>query len=281
MERLIDNKSKLQETLVTFLRQYHIKYIRKIHHMLEDTLEPKDKHKLLKKFQKILKDVPQWSESYVEKEYNKFLKWAKNKCRISKDEYEELCNKLISCLVKIISYSYTQDCTVEGQQLFYKTLKKTARFFYESPHLIQNVGKQETRQVDEIIETTIDSFVPLKDILHFLETSKDEEDVVYPYSFTKDNDVPLHVEKQEETDSADQTPIDPLRYISSDEFYKEYYDSEDEKEQKQIKQQIVNDGEEKQINLPIYKKSLYSKKNFSNGIPFPAHNEKKENFFSD
>lgn len=287
----IKNKTELENQLFDIINTYTYKYIYRIYnkqiqeHGIQKTLYVDFQYRLIK--------IAKWSDSHIEKEYNKFLKWYKRKYDLKEKHLIYLFEKLIVLSIKAIlnkSNIYTESI-LETYKFpyfhifYYKYLKKCCRFFYENPKLINKGIPSGTKKM--MISLIYDS-LPIKEIIDIIECSKkidfdketcdnldlDEnsdktikslksEDINLQTEFNKLN---LVVNKSESEKS--------LQYISSDEYFNERFnEKEDENEVNKQHSCILSDKDNiKHINLPKYKKNPFFYRN-------KKINEINENFF--
>lgn len=320
LEEMITNKNKLQEKIVTMLSEYCYKYMKKVYSYIE-IIDQNEKAKeksnskgILKKYQTSLIKISEWSDSKVHREYNKFLKWLNKKYKYSEDEFGDIINEFIIYTIRIVINKYNIDVLqhyikipkINLQEYFYKCLKRSARYYYENPKYIKD--SKYSKEVDNIIISVLHMFIPLQDILNFIETNQDKKEQYHNYNFddtyscsTQSNNSiyikssPKHkkiiVQKEHNSNDEIENENDKqsgLHYISSEQL--DEYDENDKQSAEQKRSdkssKKENGGQkegdienEKEINVPRFKKPF---KFVNNKKPYiPRQNELDENFFSD
>lgn len=295
---LISDKKRLEKKIVDVYSEYCYKYIKKLYSYANNI---KSK---IREYQSSLVKISEWSDSKINREHNKYLKWVNKKYNYKQSELEDILNKFILYTIRIVINKYNVDLlkqfinfeSINLQEFFYKCLKRTARFYYENPKYIEN--SKFSKEIDNIILSVLHSYIPLQEILSFIEKNKDREDVLYPYDFNKFSDeskssntytiksIPkktIVIEKRDHDDK--ETDKSGLYYISSEQLDNEYYNSDKSVNSNKSKESKDNTKskhtqDEKHINVPRLKKGFKFTKNKSN-INLPKMNEMEENFFSD
>lgn len=244
---LVKTKQIRQDMLTGVLVSYCRKYIVKRFASLD--LDENGSNRVLRTFQKDLTYIAAWSDSRVDREYEKFCKWSLRKRGISERELFDTFADIISLSIQIL-VNKEIDVKLSVKDLFFKSMKRIARHYYENPSLVKSNYRDEDGALTRLVETLIHTFVPLQDVIDFIKKNEDHDSHV-SYDFnnserTEDtgDKVGLIVEKQKTSSDGP-----GLRYIGSEEIYKEYYHSEEEK-----LPVGTNASEEKQINLKISKR---------------------------
>jgi hypothetical protein len=279
---LIDKKNKIEKELTNMLSTYLYKYIKHIYGKVSDS---KSKYP---DFQRRLLSISDWSNNTIEKEYKKFLKWCYKKYKLSQTDLEYMFKDFILITVKIITKSILNlDEYPKLQNMYYKSLKKFSRFYYENPKEIKDFDSNDDH-LKSIIKHKLSTFIPIKQVVNILESieNQDKSDVSYDFDDEKktlseeyDNrskNSKLIVEKINSDGEND------LRYISSDEFNNEYYQSGDDNDanddknggNEKISHGNHEDDDIKYIHVPK------NKKKYDYNKPKPV-DEIRENFFTD
>ncbi len=262
---LAASKKNYENTLSTCLSDYTCKYIRRVNQLVDE--KPKD-------LQKALVDVASWRSEKRNKEYKKFLKWAAKNINVEEEEIQDILNKIIILSLRIMLYKYDSDVVLDNtmpllEDVVYKCMKRVCRFFYENLDLVK---KSKTEQVKEqtkkLVISSIHSFIPLEQVLQLIEDEEERIGADKSYDFEKDyldSTDRVHTKKTVKNSPAksggktglvvQKEPSDArneLHYVSSDEVYNEYYNSEEEKEHQEAKQKV--DEDVKYIKIPKIKK---------------------------
>ncbi len=249
LSELVKEKTKNQEQLCVILKAYTSKYICKVYKRIFD-----EKHrtsKTLRMFQKALREIAVWDIDKQKHEYKKFLKWCMKKYDITEIDLQTIIEKTMMFSIQILLYRYDPQLIddevryygTEPRDVLYSCMKRVARYFYENPKDIE----EKENDLHELIESSIHTFIPMKQIMNIIQETNRDEKVSKCDSYDIDNTsessvidkkTQLIVEKSEEAE-------DDLKYVSSDEVYNEYYYSEDDLEQKQS----TNTDDVKHINI--------------------------------
>lgn len=273
IQDLITTKKEYQSKLTDILKKYYLKFIEKLY------------DKSLREFQEKLYKIPSWSEEKLEKEYQKFLKFVDNKYDLSEEDVTKMLHIVYGLNIKIMT-SICTDLEISAPKLikfWYKCLKRIGKYYYEHPKVMLNESdlRKTKIQIEEIINYTLQKFLPLKEIINankkppqdtynFDNGLGDTEEDIDRYNQHTEN----HIEVNLESCSAD--TLSGLKYLSSDEFENEYYISDNEDNHKKHKEQ----SEEKHIKLPRYVFPK-NKHNYKKGKNNQVKNELDENFFDD
>lgn len=280
---LIDKKNKKERELANILSKYLYKYIKHIFNKIDDEQSSKS---LYPDFQKRLLSISMWSSNTIDKEYLKFLKWCNKKYNVKQNEMEDLFKQYINLTIQIITKTplNSYDIPSDLKNLYYKSLKKIARLYYENPKSIKE--ECDINDLKTIILNKMTSFIPMKDILDILETVENQKDSNVSYNFNENSKSEKSgisitgkeklIIKKDNTNNSISTnrKSNSLRYISSDEFQNEYYNSDDDKQNNNIDKKQEPDLENiKHIKIPKMKKLQLQ---YNTKI-----DEVKENFFTD
>ena len=157
IHHFIKSKKEYQSKLTKILKKYLIRYI------------SKSFDKSLREFQKILLKIPDWSDDKLHKEFSKFTKFTESKFDLSADDLSKILSILIGLNIKIMA-TITDDIEVKVpkfKDFWYKCLKKLAKYYYENPKvMLSDLEFEKTHHyVDEVINSVILKYIPLKDIL--------------------------------------------------------------------------------------------------------------------
>jgi hypothetical protein len=184
MEYQLVQKQNIQELLSNMLSKYTVKYIQKVYDSIQDQNSSSSHN--LKNLQLYLLDVPTWSERKLDKEYNKFLKWTSKKYNGSDFQHElEIFITLTKRLILYHQEKQNQPFKkpVSGYSVFVKTFRVISKYIYENPALIDS-SKRIFHQTQELALSTLQSFVPLSDILKLFQQTQDDIEVSYHFGDT-------------------------------------------------------------------------------------------------
>lgn len=304
----VKNKTDLENQLFNIISKYAYKYIYRIYNkQIEENGISKS---LYVDFQLKLLKIAEWSDSIIEKEYNKFLKWCKKKHNFKESNINKLLENIIILYTKALvnkSNIYIESI-LENYEFpkfnvfYYKYLKKVARFFYENPKLINDGIPSHTKKN---MISLINDNLPMKQIINIIEYSnKDKlckeskqisdiitetdsldhnvdcnESIFTNYKIKNKN---TEIKKNlivNKSDSISEHSTLSLKYVSSEDFQNEYFNEnecnlQENKLTDKFEKLSDKDGDNivKHINVPKYKKTpfFYNKKKI---------NEINENFF--
>jgi hypothetical protein len=249
ISNIVEKKDQSQDILVGIIVSYCRKYIVKRFTFIEEEV----KKNILRTFQKELKHISLWSDSKIDKEYEKFCKWAFVKRDISEEKMQSLFDSIVELsTILLVKHKITVHLSLKS--LFFKSMKRIARFYYENPNKV--MSQDIVPDLKILIQTLVHTYVPLKEVIDLIQANADYESYI-SYDFNKHGDTEesrapskdLIVEKQKESSEGP-----ALRYIGSEEIYKEYYQSEPEDV---LVDTVASD--EKHINLPVHKKNIMRK----------------------
>lgn len=286
----IKNKTALENQLFDIMSKYIYKYIYRIYN--KEIQENGILKSLYVDFQLHLIKIAKWSDSHIEKEYYKFLKWCKKKYDMKEKHIVQLFEKLIVLSIKVIlnkSNIYTESILEtyhfpKFHMFYYKYLKKCCRFFYENPKLINNGIPSSTKK---IMLSLINDSLPIKQIINIIECSNKKsciDENSYKTISELSNCENVNIQQNDNLSNITTKPNlivnkseseKSLQYMSSEEFQNEYFnDNKDESEinKKNKDDTLSNDNQIKHINVPKYKKNPF----FYNNKKI---NEINENFF--
>jgi hypothetical protein len=279
---IVKTRISIEHSVVSVLSTYVGKYVRKLFFNL-----PPSKM-LYTNFQKTLVEVAEWDDKRKLKEYKKFSRWCETKKDITAFDLEKNFHQLIVLYIQMMLHKYRdgyesvkKDYVFPSlQSLFYKTLKKAARYFYENP----KVTRDDKTIFETITRDVIEKYMPLTEVLNYISSVDETTSSVVEYNFDKSVSSEKRSRTKSHVSGADKLIIEKepscksgLRYISSDEFNNEYYQSESDKE-RELHEQVGESADEevRHIRLPKLKKP-YNKYNPT------VENEKqpRDNLFSD
>jgi hypothetical protein len=272
VQDLIETKKEYQKKLVEVLKKYFLKFMEKLF------------DKSLREFQEKLLKIPSWSDDKLDKEY------VNDKYELSEEDLTKTLHIVYGLNIKIMT-SICDELEVKAPKLvkfWYKCLKKVSKYFYEHPKVMLSESdfKKTKTQIEESINNTLQKFIPLKEIIN--SKQKEPQD---KYNFdnglgdTDESSTPKHNDSNNklEVTLESQSDSNGLKYISSEEFENEYYISDKEDKEDNVKKDNnVNKSEEKHIKLPKY--LFPNKKNYKNAKLFKTQqnkNELDEHFFDD
>ena len=254
----IETRKEYEDKLYTIIYKYQIKYIYYIFEkQYDDDKQINRLNSLYRHFQKRLLKIADWSSDKLHKEYKKFLEWSNRKYNIQEEELQQILNNIITLFVKIMINK--KNIIIEGlldsytfpkfKYFFYKCLKRISRHYYENPKSLTIDDKNEILNsiykttILELIRSVVYNMLPMKQVMTILEykdlineDESDENKIVIEYDF---NDI----NSSESSNSNPKVIIEKqlsecsLKYVSSDDFDKEYCKSESEKEIEQLDQE--------------------------------------------
>lgn len=279
----IETRKHLEDKLYSLIYKYQIKYIYYIFEKQYDDDKQLGKLKsLYPHFQKRLLKIANWEHDKLDKEYSKFIEWVNRKYNLKREDLQNILNNIITLFVKIMINK--TNIIVEGiletytfpkfKYFFYKCLKRISRYYYENPknlsidesNMISNLTSKQI--ILELIRNVVYNLLPMKQIMTILEykdlINEDKESYnkeIVEYNF---DDVLTSSESHQSTPKIiieKQLSQCSLKYVSSDEFDKEYCKSETEhliNEKQNTEEDFI-----KHVNIPKIKKNknLYYKKN--------------------
>lgn len=247
----IEARKEYEDKLYTIIYKYQIKYIYYVFEkQYDDDKQINRLNSLYRHFQKRLLKIADWSSDKLHKEYKKFLEWCKRKYNIQEEELQQILNTIITLFVKIMINK--KNIIIEGlldsytfpkfKYFFYKCLKRISRHYYENPKSLTIDDKNEIinsiykTTILELIRSVVYNMLPMKQIMTILEykdlineDENDENKIFIEYDFNDRN-------SSESSNAKPKVIIEKqlsecsLKYISSDDFDKEYCKSESEKE---------------------------------------------------
>jgi hypothetical protein len=285
---LVNSKEESEKVMTDTLQQYIGKYLRKVRISILTEVSPKVKTKLegdskssIKEFQKMLLSMARWSDSKVAREYSKYVKWCKN-YGYKEQQLQSHFDNVVTLSSQIMLYKYKSNLNYEPssmQVLFYKCLKRIARHYYENPRAVEHSkdSKIERDILASFVTTSLNSFIPLDTIFEIMQEEEEKNGTEFSYDFNKKSQVldssennlekgneryrELVVEKES---TRSHSREGGLRYLSSDDFNNEYYNSDDAVDNdKQNREEVKKEIDEvKHIKVPKLK-SGYSKQKFN------------------
>lgn len=273
-------KTKLYNLIIKFAYKYILKLFER-ERMYHNT--PEKRPSLYPEFQRSLLKITKWSDKYLDKQYNKFLKWVKKREDLSEEEVYELLKGIIKLSTQtMINKSDTYvDTLLQNYKLptlktyYYKCLRRIARRVYENPKDLESLKNED---LINDLESILQNFLPLdkiKTVIEFKQDTESEDNIKVKYNFEGTNDENSSISLRNSLQNVllvDKEQSDrSLHYVSSNELIKNYdYDDNIQK--------ITNipevDESVKYITVPKFKKSQY----FYNK---PKINEINEHFFNE
>lgn len=266
----IKEKESLTSSLNNILSSYIEKYLYKLYKSIIESKSKKESSisetKIMREFQRALSEIGQWDDEKQKHEYKKFLKWCMKKHDVTEIGIQTTMDKIILYSTRIILNKYEPGIiernvsyrNSEPKDLFFKCIKRIARYYYDNPKLIH---KDNSVDVENMLESCVHTFIPMKQIIKVIEEHDGKEDNrENMYNFdenstsstesinTKSDSTSsshhvkskLVVEKTDEKESELQLP-----YVNSD-VYNEYYQSEEQIE----KEDVDVTDEVKMIKIP-------------------------------
>jgi hypothetical protein len=194
--------------ITTLLGLYCIKYMYAIHNT----------SKSIKSFQTVLLNISQWNDKTVLKEYQKFLKWTKKR---KIDDFQKQIKKYVEHKILFLT-KQTLEIDIDYTTLFHKCLKTTAKLFYRHPKDIYSISE---KKVMQMIQNTINSLIPLDKIFELVEVNYSPS-TIYSYQIDEEDNHSISEVKLGETKSENENNDIRLKYIPSEEYFNEYYESE-------------------------------------------------------
>ena len=230
LKQLIDSKNKYLRTIQSILTKYYTKFIRDLRLDMHRTIE----------FQKELYDVPKWSRKKLEKEYSIFLKYSLKKNDADEEDLDKTLEDLFISQIKLLSGgSYMIEFDIPKFITFwYKCLRRVTRYFYENPKNTEETMKNKKDVLDQIVSDVLSSFVPIEDVVKYKHKTHKTK---YNFDKTKSNesselilDEVLNSSKINMDIDVNSTSNDTesLKYITSEQFENEYYNSDDNADKK-------------------------------------------------
>lgn len=299
----IEKRKNLEDKLYTIVYKYQIKYIYYLFEkQYDDNKQSRQFKNLYSKFQKRLLRIAEWSNSdeILDKEYNKFLQWCKKKYDLSENELQQILTTIIKLFVKIMINK--SNIIVDGileqhtfpkfKHFFYKCLKNISRKYYENPKMITMVkneidDKMSKYDLLKIIKNVVYKYLPIQEMIslfeykELIEEPDNVEQNIIEYDFNISSDsISSESNKPQQLVIEKQLSECSLKYVSSNDFEKEYCKSESESKQSIKKSHgSQNDDDEnnlvKYVNVPKNKplRPFYYKKK--------KINELNESFFDE
>lgn len=275
VQNLIETKKSYQDKLTGILKKYYMKFIEKLY------------ERSLREFQLKLIKIPSWSDEKIKKEYDKFLKFIKDKYDLSEDDLTKTLHILYGLNIKIMT-SICVDVEVNAPKLskfWYKCLKRIAKYYYEHPKVMLSESdfKKTKIQIIEFVNYTLQKFLPLKEIINASNKPPQDKynfddgiDDSEKSEYNKYNNDDIS-EKRLQVSLNSRTESSGLKYLSSEEFENEYYlsDNDNGNNNKSKPKEV---SEEKHIKLPKY---LFPQQKKNNKFKNSYKNELDEHFFDD
>lgn len=286
---IINKKTELEFQLYEIMSKYTYKYIYSIY---DKELEENGVSKtLFVDFQLKLIDITKWSDSKINKGYNKFLKWCNKKYNLQEIHLTELLQDIIILYIKVIlnkSNIYIESILETFKfptfnTFYYKYLKRVSRYFYENPKLITENSNDilNNSSIKKIMTTLINNSLPMKEIVDIIEykhkaNSKTESNTDSKIGSKADSSSNSNIQKHKTrvnliVDKSNESN-NTLPYIPTEEYnLDENVTGKDNQNEKDNKTNTDTNGL-RYINIPKIKKNpfFYYKKKI---------NEINENFF--
>lgn len=204
LQNLMLDKEALEERIVGLFSEYITKYIRKQYRNADTYTD----------FQRAMVKNSQWSESKVQREFDKFIKFTE----LTKDELDDLIYNFIILSVRVLTYGYDSSNMFETlrdhtplSNLFHKTLRRASKYFYENPKARIQMDK------GLVVEAMMD-LIPFKQLmLSYKQFGLYDEsgDVVYKF----DDCETITSDPSQEHSVHNNMPSDLwLRYVPSEEL---------------------------------------------------------------
>lgn len=251
------------QLLVDTVSKYCQKYMKKLYENVENSYPPESQKRVQREYQKCLLSVADWSEYKKGKEFAKFLKWCQKSKKCTEQELSDNLNLCVINTISLILNKHSLNDTytsspVDLQQFVYKCLKRSSRMCYEDLEF----KDLEPPAFEDIVNSLLYKQVPLKNVLEFIEKHNQN---TKEYNFDKTDTEKSHVKEHDGNNNADadadgEDDGQGLRYMSSDEFYNEYYNSDDSGNQEKISKKSDDSlqQEVKHISVPRVKKPYYN-----------------------
>lgn len=219
----LETRKEYTDRLNNILFSFFVKFIKK----LSKNIKPRE-------FQIELFKIPKWSDKKQLKEYTNFLSYVNNKFDLSESNVIKIFEIIIQLNIEILNNLFIKEngfIMPKLCDLFYKSIKRIGKYYYENPLQSNN-----TSEINIIINQNIQKFIPLKDILDY------KKDSVDSYNFNIYNQTTvsqISESKKNKINKIKNLQDDDLKYISSNEFENEYYNSNidnnhDSQQEKQI-----------------------------------------------
>jgi vacuolar-type H+-ATPase subunit H len=212
---------------------------------------------------------------------------------LNEDELTKIVEIIIGLNMKILNsiFNNIEVHIPKLSSVWYKCLKKTAKFYYEYPNMITSntYFEEQQHKINEIIKDIIQKFIPMKSIIESVKNNKNTSINDYINDFDDDDNTSdkrsnkTRKSKNKSSDKQSDNESDEVYKNSDEELSKlevvreedsqsnnDYYTSNNNK-------QVLEVSEEKHIHLPKYS----NKKHNNFHINKPAKNEIDENFFDE
>jgi hypothetical protein len=276
----IETRKEYEDKLYTIIYKYQIKYIYYIfENQYDDDKQIGTLNSLYRHFQKRLLKIADWSSNKLNREYEKFLDWCKRKYNLHEQELQQILNTIITLFVRVMINK--KNIIIEGllesytfpnfKYFFYKCLKRISRHYYENP---KNLSIDENndilnttykKTILDLIGSVVYNMLPMKQIMSILEykdlineDKSENENIFVQYDFNNTKTSESSHNSNPKVVIEKQLSECSLKYISSDDFDKEYCKSESEQE---IQQQNEDDDDlVKHVKIPKIKKKTYLNK---------------------
>lgn len=149
---------KYESQLLHVFSKFFIRYIQDIKDLSDST----------KEFQSILLKIPQWSNSKIDREYSKFLKFISKKYQIQSEQLLKIYNQIFILRIKIILFLFRKHTDFilnipELHTFWYKCIKHISKYFYDHPKISDS--NLIYKNVKYIIELLLQKYTPISDII--------------------------------------------------------------------------------------------------------------------
>ena len=223
--------NKGEEQIIDLLSRYTYKYMHKLLSYIKEENVSESKTRRL--FQESLINVSVWNQDKITREFKKFLKWCYKKYDLQEPDMQSMVDNFIFHSIYVLLSNYDSivleqfDTKIKLELVFYKSIKRTARLCYENIVNTSKLTVSKENTIHDVIEPLLHSFVPLDKIISYIEEHQDE-DKSHSYDFKNRTLTPTSTHLSVAKDNK-MEPLN-LHYISSEEIYDEYYESEEEKQ---------------------------------------------------
>lgn len=227
IQHLVTRRKELETKLVNIFCVYISKYMNSLFDDISLQYQNKSSKKVMKEFQAELIKVALWNEEKKKKKFEKFLRWVKSRFELREDDIKLHYYTLISVTQEIIKRNMTlqqHECTLE--ELYYRVIKRCARFFYENPSLVEDKSEY-LPEIQNIIEGLLATCqVQISYIIDQLQQRKMSSKPKNENSSTDNQVTPTTISKEPSEPGPLESECSRLEYIPSENFDIDYYDEE-------------------------------------------------------